>query len=483
VSLLSRLRSKFAPRPTPKPRKKNYNAAGNNDSTYGWTSFALTSSETLKRHLETLRARSREQYENNPHLRRWIQLLKNNVVGPQGTTLQARTKTPSGKTDEAANLALEKGWKEWGREVDMGGRLTWREALNLFVSTASTDGEVFVQKVYPTDGYGFKLDFIDPHLLSTGINEEGKNGSRIVMGIELDRWNKPQAYYLPDTDGIASDDYYWHYGRPHKRVPAENIIHAFASERVDQFRGIPWASNSLLRMQMLDGYTHAELTKAEGEASKMAFLKQTNPDAAPYNADEVTDAGDLIQYTEPGIIERLPYGYEMQEYNPTSPNANYSEFAKAMLRDIAASLGVSYFSLANDLEGVNYTSSRTGLLEDREAWKALQEWVIESFCRPVYEAWLTPALASGLMTVNGAPLNPTWEPKYKEVSFQGPRWQWVDPQKEVNAYKEAVALGINSRSNIMRGLNMDPDEIWNELAMENDRLAVLTAPAGETNGE
>lgn len=478
MGLLAAFRKRWGPR-----RKKNYAAATTGDLGYGWTTSPLTSNETLRQDLETLRARSREQYQNNPHLRRWIQLLKNNVVGPRAISLQARTKTPSGKTDKDANKGLEAGWNEWCRDVDMSGQLSMRDAQNLFLSTASTDGETLVQKVYPREGYGFKLDFIDPQLISTQINEPARSGNRVVMGIELDRYNRPVAYYMPDTNEIVSDDYYWHYGRPHKRIPAENIIHSFVRERVGQVRGVPWASNSLLRMQMLDGYTEAELTKAEGEASKMAFLKQTMPDATPYTPDGENAVGQPIQNVEPGIVELLPYGVEPFEYNPTSPNANYSEFAKAMLRDIAASLGVSYFSLANDLEGVNYTSSRTGLLEDRESWKALQEWVIEQFCRPVYEAWLTPALASGLLTLPGGrvPLRPEWHKKYLEVAWQGPRWQWVDPQKEVNAHKEAVALGINSRSNIMRGMNVEPEDIWEELKAENQKLAGLAAPEGATD--
>lgn len=480
MGLLSRLRRK---NPPAKARKRSMASAHVGNLTYGWGTTSVTSTEELRRDLEKIRARSREQVNNNPHLRRWVQLLKSNVIGPQGITMQARTVSPSGKPDEAANLALEMGWKEWGRDVDMGGRLNWRDAQNLFISTASTDGEVFVQKHLTDDGFGFKLDFIDPQLISTQLNEVLTGGRRIVMGIELDRFNRPLAYYVPDTSEIQGDDYYWYMNRNYKRVPADSIIHAFMPERVDQLRGVPWASNALLRMKMLDGYTEAEVTKAEGEANKMMFMKQTDQAATNPNHDDSDEEGP-IQELEPGLVEFLPFGWEPEPYDPTSPNANFAGFNTAILDQISVSLGVSPFSLTGNLKGVNYTSSRTGLLEDRKAWEALQEWAADKFCRPVFESWLAPALSSGQMLLPGRdiPLNPAWEPKYRNVTWQGPRWQWVDPQKEINAHKTAIELRVRSRTEIIKSLGREPSEVWAELDAEDEMMAGLTAPAEHPEG-
>ena len=477
------------------PRRRNYSGAHVGNLTAGWTTTNLTSTQTLKNDLEILRARSREQCENNPLLRRWNQLLKNNVVGPKGITMQARTKLPSGALDAAANDALEAGWMEWGRSVDMGGRLSWRDAQNLFISTVSNDGEALVQMLPQDDGFGFKIDFIDPQYISTAINEEGRGGSRIVMGVELDKWNRPLAYMLPDSEGIASDSYYWHYGRPYKRVPSSNIIHAFIPERVDQIRGVPWASNALLRMQMLDGAAEAELVRTRKEASESGTFEP----ALDVGGDLVPDGWDIdgepILESEPGVDRILPPGWKYNPGNSTAPNPNFVGFSKAIIREIAASFGVSYFTLANDLEGVNYTSSRTGMLEDREAWKSLQEWTIEKFCRPIYEAWLPNALASGLLRLpaNGPRLNPAWEPKYRNVSWQGPRWQWVDPAKEVSAWDNKITMGGGTVSQFLREQGFDPEEVFIERAAELARLKELgittatakgtTAPAQQGSGD
>ncbi len=469
-------------------RRRHAPASGHiGNLTYSWGTSSVTATEFQKLHLETIRARSREQYENNPHLRRWIQLLKNNVIGPRGIRLQARSVDLKGKLDKDANLAIEKGWAEWSREVDMGGRLTLRAAGDLFIASASNDGEVFIQKHLTPDGYGFKIDFLDPHMLSTTINDIARNGNRIVMGIELDRFNKAVAYYFPDTETVKGESYYSSMsGRQHKRVPAESIIHAFIQERVEQLRGVPWASNALLRMKMLDGYTESELANAEGQSNKMMFMKQTEQAAVDPLHDATDEDGTPIEELEPGLIEYLPYGWEPFAYNPTSPNANFNEFNTALLMQVAASLGVSHHSLTTNLKGVNYTSSRTGGLEDRRAWEGLQEWAIEKFYHPLFESWLNPALASGLLLLPGhnVALNPLWEPKYRTVRWQGPRWEWVDPQKQMAANEAAVRLKISSRAEIIRGRGRDPEEVWSEIEAEDKRFGTegegVTAPSNNS---
>jgi len=41
-----------------------------------------------------------------------------------------------------------------------------------------------------------------------------------------------------------------------------------------------------------------------------------------------------------------------------------------------------------DLEGVNYSSIRAGVLEDREIFKGLQDWFIRSLVMPVFDEWV-----------------------------------------------------------------------------------------------
>jgi lambda family phage portal protein len=136
---------------------------------------------------------------------------------------------------------------------------------------------------------------------------------------------------------------------------------------------------------------------------------------------------------------------------------------------------VSYHSLGNDLENVNFSSIRAGTLEEREAWKAIQGWVIEHFCNPVYSDWLKMALLRGRLA--NLPMskfekfnNPVWQPK---------RWPWVDPLKDIKAQEAAVMMGVKSVSDVIRETGRDPDEVWRELEKDITRLAPILAKLGQ----
>lgn len=126
-------------------------------------------------------------------------------------------------------------------------------------------------------------------------------------------------------------------------------------------------------------------------------------------------------------------GVDFQSWDTNHPNSGYGDFVKSCLRGVATSLGISYNSLSNDLEGVNYSSIRAGLLEEREVWKAIQRFLIEHILEPIFEAWLEIELLSGRL---GLPFDKFW--KFNAPDFRGRRWAWVDPKKDM----EAAILGI-----------------------------------------
>jgi len=141
----------------------------------------------------------------------------------------------------------------------------------------------------------------------------------------------------------------------------------------------------------------------------------------------------------PGTIEELPMGVDFKSWDSDHPNAGYGDYVKSMLRGVATSLGISYNTLSSDLEGVNYSSIRAGLIEEREVWKSLQRYLIEHFCEPVFSDWLMIELLSGRL---GLPFGKMW--KFDVPEFQGRRWAWVDPKKDMEAAILAVRSGQKS---------------------------------------
>jgi hypothetical protein len=129
---------------------------------------------------------------------------------------------------------------------------------------------------------------------------------------------------------------------------------------------------------------------------------------------------------------------------------------RMMLREVAAATGVSYEALSRDYSQSNYSSSRLSLLDDRDTWRTLQLWFIRSFLDLFYREWLGVAVLKGAVKIDlasyvNAPA------QYEAVRWKPRGWGWVDPTKEVAAYKEAVRAGFTTVGDVIAATNNGGD--------------------------
>ncbi|MGH9781578.1 MAG: phage portal protein, partial [Candidatus Acidiferrales bacterium] len=242
-----------------------------------------------------------------------------------------------------------------------------------------------------------------------------------------------------------------------ERVPAEYIIHLYDPERINQTRGITWFHPCMVELRMLGGYVEAELVAARTGAAKMGFLKYT--DVSSF-VEPNPDAKYRIE-AQPGVIETLPPGLDFQAWSPEHPASAFQMFVKAMLRFVSSSLGVSYNALASDLEGVNYSSMRSGLLIERDQWKMLQSLMKEQLLQPIFEQWLSMALLSGALVLDSR--DPA---RFCEGKWEPRGWQWVDPLKDVQSAILAIGAGLASRNGVLADQGDDVEEVFEELSEE-----------------
>jgi lambda family phage portal protein len=152
---------------------------------------------------------------------------------------------------------------------------------------------------------------------------------------------------------------------------------------------------------------------------------------------------------------------EFKEWSPDHPANAFPAFIKSMLRFIAGALGVSYNALASDLEGVNYSSMRSGLLIERDQWKMIQSLVKENFLQPIFESWISMSLLAGALVLD------TRDPsRFLDGKWQSRGWAWVDPLKDVQASILGVGSGLTSRGEIVSESGRDVEEVFEALAQE-----------------
>jgi lambda family phage portal protein len=463
--MLSALRSLFRGRP-PRAGKRSFKATGGGRLTMDWIVAPLSADAAMQGHLPTMRNRARDLERNNEWVRSFLRCCENNVIGENGITLQMRVQDPTGRFDEIANDRIELAWWQWGRpsRCDVSGRHSWRDLQRLILRSIARDGEVLVRKIRTRDG--LRLQVIEADLLDETDSRRAPNGNEVRFGVELDANRRPVAYHMlgrhPGDTGFVG-------GHPSTqeriRIPAAEILHLFLSERPDQTRGLPWCVASMARLKMLDGYAEAELVAARTGAAKMGFFTKDTPDGW---TGEIDGDGNLSMDATPGTIEELPPGVNFKSWDTNHPNSGYGDYVKNMLRGVASSLGISYNTLTSDLEGVNYSSIRAGLLEEREVWKSIQRFLIEHLCEPVFEEWLLIELASGRL---GLPLEKFW--KFHAPEFRGRRWAWVDPKKDMDAAIAARRAGLSSLRDTIAAAGGDVFDVFRSIKADDELAAQL----------
>lgn len=416
----------------------------------------------IRTSLPVLVARSRHLWQNNSYAKKFHKMLKTHVVGPDGIIFNNKAKkSGSEELYSDLNRAFEGTLAEWGKpgNCDVTGRLSWLDIQNLYIQTMSMDGEVLIREITGFDSpWGYALQFIDTSCLDFNKNEILPNGNIVKMGVEMNKWKRPVAYwFLQRNPGEylnppTSDTWL--------RVPAEEIIHHFEPEFVNQTRGFPWVHAVMVDLAMLGGAREAEVVAFRAAAAKMGLITEPEGESLEGNTeedDETAGSGDyeIVFDAQAGSFMKLPKGYEAQFFDPKHPKGTVPEFSKSILKGTASGLGISYPSLASDLEGVNYTSIRAGFLDERDFFKYLQTaFLINRLCARVIPNMLKMAMLTGTLRASLAMFEKLYVPK-----FQPRTWAWVDPLKEVDSDTQELNSGFTTRTAeaAKRGLDYEED--------------------------
>ena len=442
-------------------KQRSYSAGSINRLTADWSTASSTPNSDVYADLQKIVSRSRGVVQNNGYALKYITSVKTNVIGKNGIALQCMAKDDNGNYDKQANDLIEESWKCWSKVCDVTGTMTWADMQAQIIGAVAQDGEVLVRMIKNYDNdFGFALQLIEADHLDLNLNDEHR---RIVMGIELDGYNRPIAYHITKGHPSAVT-----YRGDHVRIPANEIIHLFKPLRVGQVRGVPWMHAGLSALNMLDKYQEAELTAARVAAGKMGFYK--TPTGNEYMGDK--EDNDVIMEVEPGTFEELPQGWDFQAFDPQHPTTAYQAFSKQVLRTVASAWGISYETLSNDRESVNYSSIRQGALEERDQWRAIQTWLSGRLHDRVYNEWLPMAMLKGQVSL---PLSKV--DKFSNVAWVGRGFAWVDPVKEAQANILLAKAGLKSHQEIVIEQGMNIDDVYARIAKEKEmreKLGIVT---------
>lgn len=436
--------------------RRTYAAARNTRSTGGFgTGWNTSADAELKLSLPQLRARSRQMVRDASFALRAKTLVVNNVIG-SGVGMQAQVMNTRGDLNKRVNADIEAAWCEWAtaENCHTGGAMHFHDLERMAMGQVFDAGEIFIRKHYSKFG-GSKvplgLEVIEPERLAFDIGQPGAvdTGNEIRMGIEVDAvFGRAVAYWLRrrhpgDIIGsIQGTDRF-------ERVPAADMIHLRVVNRWPQTRGEPWLHTVLRKIDELNEYTGSEVSAARASSYYFATIETPEDDGGGLPTDKDENTGQLNTDIEPLTIQELKPGEKLDFHTPNRPNTGMADFVRSMLREVAAGTGTSYESLSRDYSQGNYSSSRMGLLDDRDLYKTIQRWWIRNFRQPLHAVWLQQAvLAKALDSISPSAYAGSMT-QYESVLFKPRGWSWVDPTKEVDAYKEAIKGGLTTLTDVI----------------------------------
>ncbi|MPS30641.1 MAG: phage portal protein [Alcaligenaceae bacterium] len=433
-----------------------------------WNPSSAGPNSAAASNLQTIRRRGRDATRNDPWAKtasvRWV----SNAIG---TGIQPYPRHP----DRAVRRLLKERWGDWVPEADADGRLDFYGQQALAARSIFTDGEALgrLRTRLPSDGLTvpLQLQCLEGDHLPVEKTELVPGSNEIVNGVEFDLLGRRVAYHM----WSRHPGEYGRMGMQLRRVPADQVIHAYQVLRPGQVRGVSELATVLLRLKTLDNFDDAVAFRQEVANLFAGFITRAAPEGSPYDpvdnweggADDLPDAdGTPVLGMEPGTLNTLADGEDIKFATPPGAPDSYAEFMRQQLMAAFASVGIPYELGTGDLRGVSDRTLRVLVNEFHRLIEQYQWTVfIHQWCRPVWNAWLEALVLDGSISASDYLAN---RRLWRRVLWVPQGWEYFNPVQDVNAKQAEVRAGFTSRSAVILAQGEDPDEVMEWVRSEND---------------
>lgn len=422
--------------------------------------------------LPTLRDRSRATYRNDGYYIGAIEEIVSNIVG---TGIMPLSKA----VDAELRRAMQTTFAAWTNQADATGGTDFYGLQTLAARTWHLSGECFIRlrSRLATDGLivPLQIELLEPEMCPYSHTATLANGNRVRAGIEFNGIGQRVAYYFHPSRPGAEDDFD---AGTLRRVPASGVIHLYNPLRPGQLRGEPTMSHVLLRLHEIGKLDDALVLRHQIANMFAGFIKrdaQTGDESTNPFTGETVEAGGTeppIVSLEPGLLQELNPGEEIEFSEPPDVSSNYADFMRLQLASAAAGTGIPYEFFSGDMSKVNDRSLRVIVQRFRRRIQAWQHQVVGfQFCQRVWSEWLFHAFLSGALDmptsylVNREPI--------ERVRWMPQAWPYINPVQDVAADKAEIRAGLASRSAKVAERGDDVEQIDQEQADDNARAAEL----------
>lgn len=493
---------------------KGYSYAGASHTKKNLKGFTVESgspAEDINSNNYTLRQRSRMLYMSAPIAAGALKRQRTNIIGA-GLRLKATIdRDVLGLTQEQAEEWQRKTqaefalWAQRKRACDATGVNNFYGMQQLVALSYPMSGDVFalIKRAEPTKlmPYSLRVHLLEadrirtPEATSSGAVQSNPllmnlttaklpNGHYIYDGVEVDKNGAVVAYHIANTyprEFGAETTKFARVEAYGKETGLPNILHIMDTERPEQYRGVPYLAQVIEPMLQMRRYTEAEITAAVIQSFFTAFIT-SEKEAEDVLGNEVGGDGVEEVSRDPneyemgvGTINLLEPGEGVTFAAPTHPQTGFDKFIRAMCEQVGACLEIPADLLLMSFNS-SYSASRAALLEAWKGFRMRREWIADDFCKPIYEIWLTEAVARGRISAPGFLTDPIIRQAYLGSEWIGPSQGQLDPTKEVAASVTAIQHGLSTHEAEAVKLN------GSQFVSNADKLAVENELLRKANG-
>ena len=437
------------------------------NSMVGWIIDAGNAEDNIDLYSSTLRKRARDLYAGGGLARSGPETLTTSVVG---WGILPKPKIDGdflGMTDEAreeAEKTIAREFRLWAGNTmcDATRRQNFYGIQQLAFLSMLMSGDVFAlfgMKENKRTPYQTTIRLLEADRIcnpdSSGDSEgtATDSGGRIVDGVETDQEGTVIRYHVASRSPIAENDSSELIWTAIDAFGADtgypNILHVMTYERPEQCRGIPFVAAEIEQLKQFTRYMNAELAANVVSAMLTCFITSDQDDGsfgmqdAVNKEDKVRD-DDISLELAPGAVYSLPPGKKIETVNPLRSNSQFETFVNTCITVIASSMGIPKEVLTKKYES-NYTAARAALLDFWRTVKVYRTRFNDDFNQPIYEQWLSEAVATGRIDAPGFFDDPAVRQAWCGCVWMGASMGHVDPKKEVAAAESRIANNITTQ--------------------------------------
>ena len=353
-------------------------------------------------------------------------------------------------------------WSNDPRECDYEAKHTFPTLQHVAFQSMLLSGDcpvLFPLKQRNGTMFDFRLRILEADRVANPSIEVIRRGVNVFNGVELNDEGELAAYWIADKHPLAvrqqfeliRSDQMFRVEPFGELTGRRNMVLMMRPERPEQRRGVPILAVCLELLKQQGRYIDSTVVGAVIQSYFTAFITSEFPDPTIFDSllteeqkAEITNLNAYNVQLGPGIVNFMRPGHEVQFANPTMPAASFGEFTTAVAKFIGAALGIPYEVLLKQFNA-SYSASRAALLD---FWKRVRKYralVIDQLCQPVYEEWMSDAIALGrIVNFNGGFDDPLVRRAMLRCIWTGASAGSLDPQKEVAAADLKVKCGFST---------------------------------------